>query len=161
MYLRIKKYFLLFIFLSIPLFLAACNSSSFKIGQCHMRDSRFACHGSLQANGQGKLEFTKIPSQEVFQLTQFSLQKVDENGDSMPYKDCSGDAGDVVTQRVFKFNCQTIEPGTYYVKFKLNHRMPKSYQPRKSETCVLSRNGIITAWQCTTSGEFKYIIKAN
>jgi len=159
MHLKIKKYFLLFIFLSAVLFLAACNSSLSKIGQCHLRDSRFACHGSLQASGQGKLEFTKIPSKQVFQLTQFSLQKVDKNGDSMPYKDCSGDTGDVSTQGVFKFNCQAIEPGAYYVKFKLSHRMPKNYQPRKSESCVLSRSGIISAWECTSSGEFKYILQ--
>ncbi len=154
-----KKYLAILFLPALILLLTACNSSSTKPGQCHVRDKRFACHGNLQSNGRGELVFDKTPAKEIFQLSHFSLDKVDESGDSTPFRDCAGDVGDVKNGRVFKFNCQSLEPGTYYLKFKLDHRMPKNYHPRKSESCLLARRGMITAWECTTGGEFKYVIK--
>ena len=154
-----KRFFILVLGLLAAPLLTAYGSQSNKIGQCHVRDNRFACHGKLQADGQGELKFTKTPKQDTFQLTKFSLDKVDANGDAMDYRDCSGNTGDVTTERDFKFRCQKLNPGTYYVKFKLSHSMPKSYQPRKSENCVLIKQNMATKWQCTTSGEFKYVIQ--
>jgi len=154
-----KKYLAILFLFALGLLLVACNSSSSKLGHCHVRDKRFVCHGNLQSNGHGELVFDKTPANEIFQISHFSLDKVDENGDSVPFRDCNGSGGDVKNGHLFKFDCQPLEPGTYYLKFKLTHRMPKSYQPRKSESCLLSRRGMITAWECTTGGEFKYIIK--
>lgn len=81
--------------LLLPLTLSACSSSNNKIGKCNLRDNRFSCQGFLDTDGKGYLEFSKFPSSGNFKIISYDLQKLDENGDSMPYRDCSGSLGNI------------------------------------------------------------------
>ncbi len=145
-------------FVLFALILSACGHSyRLKDGECNMRDERFVCHGQLNAAGQGQLAFTQVPNQAYY-LKDFKIEKSDEAaGEILSERDCQGDEGGVDKGKIFKFNCQKIDPGVYYVKFKLKAVMPASYHPLPSESCLLYK-GARSEWQCTTSGEFRYVI---
>ncbi len=155
-----KKHLFILVLLLLPWLLGACTKSQPQPGECSLADKRFACIGSLSADGRGELKFTRAPSEQIFELSQLRLSKPGAGNRSVGEQDCQFQPGEVKPGSVFHFRCrQPLPAGTYYLKFNLTHRMPKNYRPRKSESCALSRSGIITAWQCVTTGQFKYIIK--
>lgn len=154
-----KKNIYLILLLLLPLTLSACSSSNNKIGKCNLRDNRFSCQGFLDTDGKGYLEFSKFPSSGNFKIISYDLQKLDENGDSMPYRDCSGSLGNINKNKTFTFDCQPLKPGTYYVKFEIEHYETKNYKPQSNEVCVLLNKAGTKNLKCTTGGEFKYIIK--
>jgi len=150
-----KNYFkIIFSLVIFSFLLSACGVQ--KNGVCHLRDSRFACHGDLNADGVANLSFDKVPSGN-FQAFNFSLQKVNsDNGDSFPFADCSlkNSNNEIKNNKNISLKCPKLEQGNYYFKFSIKHYEDKNYKPRKSETCVLKNK-----WECTTSGEFKVEIK--
>ena len=147
-----------FLVFALFLFVVGCGREEF--GTCHMRDDRFACEGKLNAAGEAEINFTKA-GKKNFTVTDFQLDKVDENGDANYFTDChlklNSNTSVADGKTVFAV-CPKLEPGIYYFKFSLNHSEPEKYQPKKSETCTLKR-GRQTKWYCRTGGEFKYRIE--
>ena len=138
--------------------LTACGREKF--GVCHVRGNGFACTGKLSADGAAQITFTKA-SKSNFTVSDFQLDKVDENGDANYFTDCHlslNSNSQAIKDRTVFATCPNLEPGIYYFKFSLQHSEPEKYQPQKTETCTLKR-GRQTKWYCRTSGEFKYKIK--